>query len=131
MLRRIAGESISDRSKLEKIATQYNMDRISFIHALKEVSEQISLAIQIPDDTKVTVESWGSMVIIHTHWGLRINRTLSRILSKLLSQERRVVSGEDAYRVVVEGKGISSSEVAGLLNKLASMDVEVYTQVSM
>ncbi len=123
-VRRIASEIISDRTQLERIAAQYNMDRVSFMHALKEVSEQMSLAIQLPDDTKVTVESWGSMVIIHTHWGLRINRTLSRILSKLLSQERRVVSGEDAYRVVIEGKGITSYEVAGLLNKLASMDVE-------
>jgi len=123
-LRRIACKNISDRSSLENIALQYNMDRVSFMHALKEVSEQLDSGLEIPDDTKVTVESWGSMVIIHTHWGLRINRTLSRILAKLLSQERRVTSGEDAYRVVIEGRGINSAEIAELLTKLPLMDIE-------
>ncbi|MEM0118550.1 MAG: DEAD/DEAH box helicase [Conexivisphaerales archaeon] len=126
-LRRIASQliNISDREAVEKIAAEYSMDRLSFMHALTEINEQLTSGLALPDDTRITVETWGNMVIIHTHWGLRINRTLARILAKVLSEDRRIVSSEDAYRVVIEGKGLSSEEVCRVLKALPSTDLEM------
>ncbi|MEM3684439.1 MAG: DEAD/DEAH box helicase [Conexivisphaerales archaeon] len=124
-LRRMAPQLVKDRQAAETLAAEYSMDRQSFMHALTEINEQLSSGLPVPDDTRITVESWGNMVIIHTHWGLRINRTLSRILAKVLSEDRRIVSSEDAYRVVIEGKGLSSEEVCRILKHLPSTDLEM------
>lgn len=108
---------------VSETSARYNIDRSSFLNAMKELREQVDMKMEVPGEDTITLEQWGSIVILTTHWGLRINRTLSRILSKLLSEERRIISGEDAYRVVLEGRGLEIHEVKKTLLKLPYMDI--------
>jgi ATP-dependent Lhr-like helicase len=111
------------RERLSTLSLEYNTDRDTLARALREVILHIQRGIPVPTDRVVTVESWRETVVVHTHWGLRVNRTLSRILAKILSQNRRIVSSEDAYRVVLEGRGLTSAEVVDVIRRLTETDL--------
>lgn len=111
-------------SWLQTLSRESGLELPSGKRAFVEILQQLSNGQPIPTDRTVTLESWKGMVIIHTHWGLRVNRTLSRLLARVLSENRRIVTGEDAYRVMLEGRGLTCDEVHRNLLHLASADLE-------
>ncbi|MEM0075366.1 MAG: DEAD/DEAH box helicase [Conexivisphaerales archaeon] len=117
-------EKRDETGKIAEFAAQYNMDKDSMTLAAKEIIMHKELSIPVPSDKFVTVERAKDLVIIHTHRGLRVNRTVSRLLSAILSVERKIVASEDPYRVILEGKGLTALETADELKNLASKDIE-------
>jgi ATP-dependent Lhr-like helicase len=123
-LAREKGGSAKVESWFDDLSRECGLSHQSSRRAFVEILEHISNELPVPSDNTVTVESWRDMVIIHTHWGLRVNRTLSRLLARTLSENRRIVSSEDAYRVVLEGKGLTCEDVASQMTNLAFADLE-------
>jgi len=126
--RRICTDLARKRSEfdswLQTLSGESGLELPSGKRALVEILQQLSNGQPVPSDRTVTLESWNGMVIIHTHWGLRVNRTLSRLLARVLSENRRIVTGEDAYRVMLEGRGLTCDDVHRNLLYLASADLE-------
>ncbi len=67
----------------------------------KEVEEQIKKGFKLPSDKLITIEYEGSQVYINTHFGTKVNETLSKLIGSLLAQRigESIVMGSDAYRI--------------------------------
>ncbi len=67
----------------------------------KEVKEQVKNGFKVPSDKLITIETAGSVVYINTHFGTKVNESLSKIIGSLLSQRlgESISIGNDAYRI--------------------------------
>jgi len=67
----------------------------------KEVEEQIKRGFKLPTDKLITIEYEGSQIYINTHFGTRVNETLSKLIGSLLAQRvgESIIMGSDAYRI--------------------------------
>ncbi len=89
------------------------------------VLEQASRGLPVPSDVLITVERWGEHTVIHTHRGLKANRTLSRLLARRLSEELgiEIVAHQDPYRVYLKGP-IPTDLTRSSLTSLPDVDIE-------
>ena len=67
----------------------------------KEVEEQIKRGFKLPTDKLITIEYEGSQIYINTHFGTKVNETLSKLIGSLLAQRigESIIMGSDAYRI--------------------------------
>ncbi len=67
----------------------------------KEVEEQIKRGFKLPSDKLITIEYEGSQIYINTHFGTKVNETLSKLIGSLLAQRigESIIMGSDAYRI--------------------------------
>jgi ATP-dependent Lhr-like helicase len=127
-IRRKVEEGLREGSDLEEIAgtlcREYPARPEELLRGLEEVEEQVSLGLPIPTDRLLTVEAWEGFVLLHCAFGLSINRTLSRILAHLLSEELGTAVGvqQDPYRIVLKGR-VPPERIAALLKELPGRDL--------
>ncbi len=65
----------------------------------KEIEEQGNY--KLPSDKLITIEYEGNAIYINTHFGTKVNETLSKLIGSLLSQRlgESIGIGSDAYRI--------------------------------
>ena len=65
------------------------------------VEEQLRGGFELPSDRVITIEKDRNVVYINTHFGTKVNETLSRLVGSLLAQRigESVAMGSDAYRI--------------------------------
>ncbi len=129
---RIRGEAaswIANGGKIEEyakqVSRQYPIGFKDALRALREVVEQVEKGLPVPSDRLFTVEEWEDYVIINCALGLLANRALARLLGYLAAEELGVGVSvqQDPYRVVLKSPQLTASKAAGLLCKLADMDL--------
>ncbi len=124
-----AEEGLRDGKSIEAVAgvlaEEYPCDASEMERGLEEVAEQVTRGTPVPTDRLITLEAWEGYVIIHAPFGLLVNRTLSRVLGHLLSEELGAVVGvqPDAYRNVLRGSA-PLEKVDKLLRELPGRDLE-------
>ncbi|MCL4344127.1 MAG: DEAD/DEAH box helicase [Nitrososphaerota archaeon] len=119
---KIAGMSIEDAVKY--LTEHFPMDEESAENAVMEIELQVRRGLPVPSDSVITVEGAGTYVIVHTHLGLTENRTLSRMLAYLVSQDtgNPVKVKSDAYRIILESAGASPEHVTKTIMQLMNVD---------
>lgn len=108
----------------DDICMEYPCDRYELEKSISEISEQVSMGIPVPTDDRITIERWEDYLIIQCSFGLLVNRTLSRIISYILSDKLGVPIGFqcDAYRIIMRTDAPPES-VRSILIGLHKMDI--------
>ncbi|RLF47906.1 MAG: hypothetical protein DRN29_01285 [Thermoplasmata archaeon] len=67
----------------------------------EEIDEQLGKKFKLPCDKLITIEYGRNAIYINTHFGTKVNETLSKLIASLLAQRigESVAMGSDAYRI--------------------------------
>src|SRR6266568_2314907 len=129
-LRRITEEEYRKGKSLieisQKLTERYHADEKTIRHALTETYDQCEEGLPVPSDKLLTIEEWDDFIIINSHLGTLVNRTLARLVGHLLSDESGVSIGiqQDPYRIVLQTMGqIDAEDVQKILQRLAGNDI--------
>ena len=124
---RIRGKlaSMDFEDAVKYLTENFPMDEESAKNAILEIEEQVRRGLPVPSESIITVEGVGPLVIVHTHLGLIENRTLSRMLAYLLSQDTGspVKVKSDAYRIILESPSASPERIVKYFQQLMNMDL--------
>src|SRR3989475_9816294 len=129
-LRRITEQDYRNGKDLkeisQKLTERYPADEITIRRALTETYDQCEEGLPVPSDKLLTIEEWDDFIIINSHLGTLVNRTLARLVGHLLSDEsgRSIGIQQDPYRIVLQTMGaIDAEDVQKILQRLAGNDV--------
>jgi ATP-dependent Lhr-like helicase len=104
-----------------QLAKNYPADKDTISRALQETFDQIRQGYPVPTDTRMTVEDWEDLVIIHGNFGSLTNRALAQLLGHYLSDKigRAVAVQHDPYRIFIQTMGaIDADNVIALFEEL-------------
>ncbi len=94
--------------------------------AISEIVEHIEYGYPVPTEKKIVVEDWGENVIVHANFGTLVNRTLSRLVGHVISEDTGYPVGvqQETYTIVTQVVGaVDSKYVANILRKLHETDL--------
>jgi len=118
------GKKLGEISQL--LAEKYPGDEKTIRKALSETFDQCEEGLPVPSDRLLTIEEWDDFIIINSHLGTLVNRTLARLIGHLLSDEAGVSIGiqQDPYRIVLQTMGaIDAQDVQKVLQRMADTDI--------
>ncbi len=129
-IRRVTEEEYRKGKDLKTISTilaeKYSAGEATIRKALTETYDQCEEGLPVPSDRLLTIEEWDDFIIINSHMGTLVNRTLARLVGHLLSDEAGVSIGiqQDPYRIVLQTMGsIDAEDVQKVLKRLADSDI--------
>jgi ATP-dependent helicase Lhr and Lhr-like helicase len=129
-IRRITEDEYRKGKDLKEIcqilAEKYPADQVTIRRALTETFDQCEEGLPVPSDRLLTIEEWDDYIIINSHLGTLVNRTLARLVGHVLSDEAGVSIGiqQDPYRIVLQTMGaIDADDVQKVFLRLAGTDV--------
>jgi len=95
------------------IARRYGVDAQIVLKALREVEAHLRRGIPVPTDRDIVIEEAGEYVILHIHGGLKVNRTIQRLISHHLSEKlgAPIRAQQDPYRIALRSSLISGDAV--------------------
>ncbi|MEM0329178.1 MAG: DEAD/DEAH box helicase [Nitrososphaerota archaeon] len=95
------------------IAGKYGVEAQIALKALREVEAHLRRGIPVPTDCDVVIEEAGEYVVIHVHGGLKVNRTIQRLISYHLSEKlgAPIRAQQDPYRIALRSSLISGEMV--------------------
>lgn len=101
-------------------AAEYGVSTGFMKRSLREVERHLEDNIPVPTDKQVVVEEAGEYVVLHLTGGLRINRTIARLLAVYLAERigAPVSTQSDPYRVVLRSKNLGATDVVRALPEL-------------
>lgn len=108
------------------LVEKYPADKEVILKSLKETIEQVNMGVPVPTNKRITIEDHGDYIIIQSSFGTLVNRTLSTLLGKLISENSGYSVGvqQDPYRILIRTMGLSSSdELSEIIKRLSRMDV--------
>ncbi len=111
----------------ERLSREYSADPTTLKRALAETVGQCEEGLPVPSDRLLTIEEWDDFIIVNSHLGTLVNRTLARLVGHLLSDESGVSVGiqQDPYRFVFQSAGgIDAQDVLNALKRLGTVDIE-------
>lgn len=110
----------------DDIASRYEVETATIKRAFKELLEHVKRSIPIPHNNRVLLETDGEFTVLHIHGGLKINRTISRVLSFHLSQTVRgpIAAQQDPYRVVFRSSDLSPEQVIEAIRQVLETDFQ-------
>ena len=117
----------SEQALVSELSELYPASPETIQQSLNETFEQIRQGYAVPTDKRVVLEDWDEYVIINSHFGLLVNRTLARLIGHVLSEDVGMTIGvqQDPYRIVVQTSGAANSQkVAEVMRQLAGMELE-------
>src|SRR5215831_9357848 len=111
----------------QELSTEYPADQKTFERAIAETYEQYEQRLPVPTDQLLTVEEWDDFIIVNSHLGTLVNRTLARLIGHLLSDESGISVGiqQDPYRIVFQAVGgVDANDVVKMLRRLSEIEVD-------
>ncbi len=111
----------------EHFTEKYPADTETILRALSETIGQCEENIPVPSDRLLTIEEWDDFIIVNSHLGTLVNRTLARLVGHILSDQAGVSIGiqQDPYRFVFQAAGgVDAEDVVSALKQLTSLDVK-------
>ncbi|MEM4918682.1 MAG: DEAD/DEAH box helicase [Thermofilaceae archaeon] len=104
----------------QKLAESYGVDRSLFERALAPVYEMVRLGLPVPSDRLIVVEEAGEgVMVVHAHYGNRVNRALGKYLAYRLARRLGLpaYSAEKPYRIVLRCENVTAEEVVEILRE--------------
>ncbi len=105
---------LSVREALEEIMKEYPYIELEDLaRALEPVEEQLSSGAPVPNDRHVLIEVCGDIVVVHAHFGTKVNRGLGMVLGDLFTRVlgHAVNVEQDPYSIVIYTYSRVSEEV--------------------
>jgi ATP-dependent Lhr-like helicase len=129
-IRRITEEEYRKGKDLKEISKtlseKYFASEETIRRSLTETFDQCEEGLPVPSDRLLTIEEWDDFIIINSHLGTLVNRTLARLVGHVLSDEAGVSIGiqQDPYRIVLQTMGsIDADDVQKVLQRLAGTEI--------
>jgi len=130
LLKGILESMVRSRDPPDVLSRRLGVSRETVEYVLARVKDQVESGKPVPTDKLLLVERVGDLVIIHTHGGTLVNRTLARLLGDLLSTRLGYPVGvqQDAYAIVLQlpRPGIPTGVVVDALLELGRMSEGEY-----
>ena len=103
------------------IAKRYGVSEEVISRSMSEVRAHIGSGIPVPTNKRIVVEKAGDYTVIHIHGGLRINRTLAKAVSFLISEKigMPIAVQQDPYRIVIRSRHVYPELVLEALKSLS------------
>ncbi len=120
------GKTLEEASRT--ISADYTADEGSARRAIADSYSQSQMKIPVPSDKLITVEEWDDFIIVNSHFGTLVNRTLARLIGHLMSDEAGASIGiqQDPYRMVFQSAGlVGSDDVAKVMRRLGDDSANV------
>jgi ATP-dependent Lhr-like helicase len=92
------------KTKAEEALASYPCDDYTRKQAVSKVKRHLRKGIPVPGRSKIYVELLGGLAIIHAPFGMKVNETLGRVFSLLLTSKlgQSVALQSDAYRIILQ-----------------------------
>ena len=110
-----------------KLAEVYPASQSTMERAIREQVDHHKAGYPAPTDKRVLIEEWEDNVLVHANFGTLVNRTLSRVIGHVISEETGYPVGvqQETYMISTQTVGeIDARYVARVLKTLANKDVE-------
>ncbi len=105
------------REEISKIlAEEHEIDYKTMKRAIKSVYEMARKRMPVPTDRRIIVEQAANLVVVHAHFGNRVNRTLARFLGYRIAEMTGLSAyvSEGPYRIVLRTEA-RANDIASLL----------------
>ncbi len=101
----------------EIMAKEYEADPGTMKKAVRSIYEMTRAGMPIPTDRRIVVEQAGDLVVVHAHFGNRVNRTIAKFLGYGVARMTGLSAyvSEGPYRIVLRTEA-RAEDVASLLN---------------
>jgi ATP-dependent Lhr-like helicase len=104
-----------------QLATKYPAKEDVVRRALRETFEQVREGYPVPTNTRITVEDWEDLVVMHVGFGSLTNRAFAQLLGHYLSERTgyTVAVQHDPYRIFIQSMGTTKADgVVSLIEEL-------------
>jgi ATP-dependent Lhr-like helicase len=118
---------VTEESLVGELSHLYPASGETIQRSLTETIEQVRRGLAVPTDKRIVLEDWEDFVIINSHLGLLVNRTLARLIGHVLSEDVGVTIGvqQDPYRIVIQTSGSANAiKVSRVMEQLSGMNLE-------
>jgi ATP-dependent Lhr-like helicase len=102
-----------------RLLDKYTGDEYTKKRPLSKIKKQKKEGFPIPDDRHFTLELFDSFFVIHSPFGMKVNETLGRVFSVLVTSKlgRAAVLKTDAYRIILQFQGkLTKDDVKEILD---------------
>ncbi len=109
------GRSLSEIADF--ISKEFKTDRKTVEKAILNVYYMAKEGVPVPTDRRIVVEDAEGLIVVHMHFGNRVNRVLGKYLSYRLARlfGLPIYVSEKPYRIVLRGGGVGLEEVEAVL----------------
>lgn len=129
-IKNMLDEGLKTDDMILKLKEKYPVSSQSAVKMIELIKRQIKKH-QIPDERNIFIETFQNYVVLHSLFGNKVNETLSRFISTILSAEHGelIMSKCDPYRIIF--KGCSAEEIKKILSGYNPEDVQVILEKSL
>ncbi len=129
-IKREISEFKTKEEAVEYLMKKYNVNKEGAEEMVKYVFKQKD-RFPLPTDKTILVEKSQEYVIIHAHFGSKVNETLSKFISSVLSAEygEAVAVKSDPYRIIINNVDID--DVLKIFKKYEPEDIEIFLKLSL
>ncbi len=112
-----AKKHFSLREVAETISSRYSVGVETMEKAIRSTYQMAREGLPVPTDRRVVVEEAEDIIVVHAHFGNRVNRALGKYLSYRISRlfGLPVYVSEKPYRILLRADGVSIEEVKTIL----------------
>ncbi len=112
----LAAQGLSMKEVAERLAERFKVDVDTMRRAIKSIYQMVRREMPVPSHRRIVVEDAGDLVVVHAHFGNRVNRALARFLGYRLARMTGLTSyiSEKPYRIIIRTEA-SGEDVAELL----------------
>ena len=122
---------LSLREIASRLRRDYGWDEDDHVEeAIRDVYEMTLKGIEVPSHHKIVIEEFKGLIVVHAHFGTRVNRTLGRYIAEKISEEYglslRII--EKPYFIVIYAPELSANEVAAIIKSAKKKDFAYYVK---
>jgi len=109
-----AREGLSLKWIASILAKKYDWENDDVEEAVRDVYYMARRGLKVPSDREIVIEGFEDIIVVHAHFGTRVNRTLARYLSYKLSEKYgiSVAISEKPYTITIKSKWLNVEDVA-------------------
>jgi ATP-dependent helicase Lhr and Lhr-like helicase len=124
-------DNLGDTEIADKLKEKYPISTQVAVKMTRLIKKQMEKSQQFPDNKNIVMETFKEYVVLHCMFGNKVNETLSRLISTILSAEHgeMITTKCDPYRIIL--KNCTAEEVKKILLSYKPEEVEVVLEKSL
>ncbi len=121
---------VGPETTTELFSAKLGTSRDTINYIVNKVMEHAESGVPVPSHRLVLLERVGDLIVLYTHGGTLVNRTIARMLGEVLTERLGYPVGvqQDAYAVILQlpRPGIDTTLVAQTIMDIANMDDKTF-----